>query len=324
MADERILVTGGCGYLGSRVVRDLVDYCTGDKIYIRILDNMQSGQQRALMDLPQHGQYEVLEGDILDPSTLRTALRGVDAVVHLAAIVQTPLSFGDPNWVEQVNHWGTAHLVEACLEQDIDTFVYASSTAVYGPGGSFSEEDACQPVGAYAHSKHEAERCIVTAVSRGLAPTVLRLGGLYGIAPVTRFDAVANRFAYLAGIARTLTIYGEGKQKRPLIHVNDASKAICWALQHREATTGQVLNVHEQNASVLDIAEAVQKARSDVRKRFTEQDIRTHLSFEVDGSKIRNLGWQATVSLDEGMAELVDRFKGFVLPVARGTHAFPE
>lgn len=320
-SQKTFLVTGGCGYLGSQLTRDLCDFVPESEI--RILDNFHRGHQQALMNLPTQGEYEIIEGDILDPSVLRLALRGVDAVIHLAAVVQTPLSFEDPNWVEQVNHWGTSHLVEACLEAKVEDFIYASSAAVYGPGGPFSEEQSCDPMGAYAHSKHQAEQVIQSAGRRGLVPTILRFGTFFGEAPVTRFTSVANKFAYLAGVRRTLTIYGEGGQKRPFIHVKDASNSICWALRHREQDD-DVFNIVGTNASVLDIAKALRGAGIDVQVRFTEQDIRTHLSFEVDGSRIRNQGWHPSFPFGRGLCELAHRFRGFKQPVTHKASDFQQ
>ena len=310
----RILVTGGCGYLGSQLLRDLPELGGGEGGQVRILDNMQGGRPEALMDLPETGEYEFIEGDVLDPSVQRAALRDVDAVVHLAAIVQTPLSFDDPTWVEQVNHWGTSHLLEACMEADVQDFVFASTAAVYGPGGPYDEDDPCDPMGAYAHSKHEAERAVRSAGRRGLRTTVLRLGTAYGSAPVTRYEAVANRFAFLAGTQRPLTIYGEGAQKRPFIHVRDASDVLCWTLANRDRTGGQTLNAIGGNTSVLDLVNTVKRAAPDVETRRTEQDIRTHLSFEIDAGTIRDLGWTPSYDLVDGLEGLINRLRGFSAP----------
>jgi UDP-glucose 4-epimerase len=310
----RVLVTGGCGYLGSQLLRDLPARSDGGGLEVRVLDNLKGGRPEALMDLPDAGAYEFIEGDILDPSVQRAALRDVDAVVHLAANVRTPLSFDDPTWVEQVNHWGTTHLLEACLSADVDDFVFASTAAVYGPGGPHDEEDLCEPMGAYAHSKLEAERAVRSADRRGLRTTILRLGTAYGLAPVTRYEAVANRFALLAGTERPLTVYGDGSQKRPFIHIRDASDVICWALVHRDRTEGCTLNAMGANASVMDLVEAVRCVRPEVAVRGTEQDIRTHLSFELDDDKIRSFGWTPSHSIEDGMGEAIGRLSGFTSP----------
>lgn len=310
-----ILVTGGCGYIGSQLLRELPEWSEEKSFTIRILDNLQEGRPEALMDLPEGTDYEFIEGDILDPSVQRAALRGVDAVFHLAAVVRTPLSFDDPNWVEQVNHWGTSHLLEACLDAGVDHFIFASTAAVYGPGGPHSEDDLCEPMGAYAQSKHKAEEAVRSAGRRDLSATVLRLGTAYGNAPVARYEAVANRFALLAGTGRPLTIYGDGTQKRPFIHVRDASRVLCWTLSNRELTAGRTLNAAGQNASVMDLVGAVEETCPDVEVHRTEQDVRTHLSFELDTGTIRSLGWAPSKNLGEGLSELIGRLRGFSAPV---------
>lgn len=296
MAPPTVLVTGGCGYLGSRLLRVLPRAIPGGRI--RILDNFQRGTQGALLDLPEEGAYEVHEGDLLDPGALRRALRGVDAVVHLAALVRTPMSFENPTWMQQVNYWGTAHLVEAALEAGVRRFVYPSTSAVYGPGGPFDETAPCRPLGPYASSKLRAESAVRAATDRGLGACILRLGMLYGLAPAMRFDGVVNRLLFLAGTGRALTVFGDGRQRRPVVHVDDAARAIVMAL---EGAFGQdTLNLASGNPTVLELVEAIRAERPDAEVRFTEQDVLTHLSFEVLSSRARHLGWSPAV--DHGAA----------------------
>lgn len=310
---QTVLVTGGCGYLGSRLIRDLA----GDprfEVRVRILDNLQNRGYRALMGLPEGARFEFIEGDVLDRSTLRLALRDVDAVVHLAAVVRTPMSFDQPRWVQQVNHWGTVALAEACLEQGVRRFVYASSAAVYGPGGPYTEADPCRPQGAYAQSKRQAEEALASAAERGLHTTSLRLATLFGAAPVLRFDAVANRFAYLAGTRRKITVFGEGKQRRSFVHVRDASAAARFVLAHEDLSRGGTFNVVGESRSILELAEDIVLVRPETSVHFTEQDIRTHLNLEIVGDALRDLGWQPRLTLREGLGELIDRFAGVRRP----------
>jgi UDP-glucose 4-epimerase len=302
-----ILVTGGCGYLGSRLIRDLA-HQFATPITIRILDSVRHGQVRALMDLPTQASYEVVEGDLLDPTILRSTLEDVDAVIHLAAVVRTPLSYDNPAWLEQVNHWGTAQLVEACLAMRVQRLIFTSTTAVYGPGGPHTEESVCRPQGPYAHSKLAAEKVILAAQARGLQPTILRLGTLFGLAPITRFDAVANRFAYLAGVRHPLTVYGDGAQRRPLIHVADAAAAIIHTLQNPPNEV--IYNLAHNTASVLELVDAIHQSAPTAAVQFDDEDIRTHISFMVDSSKLRDTGWQAKMTLREGLGEIVNHFTG--------------
>jgi UDP-glucose 4-epimerase len=315
-----ILITGGAGYIGSRLIRDLADDPAFEDCAIRIYDNLQRETYSTLLDLPAGERYQFVEGDILDNLGVRRALEDVWAVVHMAAIVRTPLSFGPPGWVEQVNHWGTANLLEAAAAAGAELMIYTSSAAVYGPTGAisdapfqalppFREGDLCRPVGLYAESKLRAEKRVRAA--RRMKTVILRLGTVFGLSPAVRFDAVANRFAYLASVRRPLTLYGDGQQVRPQLHVGDASRAIRFALSHPDPMAGETYNVVGENVSVLGVVEAIRALRPDATVRYTEQDVLTHLSFAIDGSKLNALGWYPDVSLEAGLAELLDHMRGF-------------
>ena len=312
-----ILITGGAGYIGSRLIRDLASDPALSGCTIRIYDNLQRETYATLLNLPQ-GHYQFIEGDILDNAGVRRALQDVWAVVHMAAIVRTPLSFGPTGWIEQVNHWGTANLVDAAAAAGVEYFIYVSSASAYGPintigGQPFRETDISRPVGLYAESKLRGEQHVRAAHEhKRLRAVTLRLGTVFGLAPAVRFDAVANRFAYLASIHRPLTVYGDGKQVRPQLHVSDASSAIRFALVHPVEMAGHVFNVVGENVTILGLVEALRALRSDVNVRYTEQDVLTHLSYAIDGSKLNALGWYPQVSTEAGLAELLDHMQGFM------------
>ena len=199
-----------------------------------------------------------------------------------------------------------------------------SSVAVYGPvdavAGSpassprlFDEGAVCRPLGPYAESKLRGERELQALQAAGrLRVTVLRLGSVFGWAPAVRFDAVANRLAYLAGVRRPLTVYGAGEQRRPLLHVADASHAVRFALAHAEQVAGGLYNVVGENARVLDVVAALRALQPATQVHFTEQDVLTHLSLAVSGDRLNGLGWYPQVSLEAGLAELLDHLRGFV------------
>jgi UDP-glucose 4-epimerase len=308
--DRVILVTGGAGYLGSQLVRDFAGDIRFAGATIRILDNLQRGNHQGLLDLPATMRYELVEADLLDPSAVRRALQGAGAVVHLAALVQTPFSFDHPTWTEHVNHWGTAHLVDLCLEAGVQRFVYASSTSVYGPGGPFAEDAPRNPLGPYSQSKRGAERVVEVAAGRGLVPTVLRLGTVYGFAPGIRFDAVPNRLVYQAATGRPVTVHGSGEQTRALVHVRDASDSLRFCLAE-SSTRHQLYNVAAQNASIHEMAETVRAVVPGAEIRYADQHLLTHISLAVDSGRIHAAGWHPRVSIREGLAEVAARLGPF-------------
>lgn len=302
-----ILVTGGAGYIGSQFVRDISLDSRFRNNRIRIYDNLQRSNYHTLMDLPNGQDYQFVEGDILDRMTLSDAMKDVWAVVHLAAVVNTPISFDHPRWTYQVNHWGTAMVMDEAIKAGVSRLIYVCSASVYGPGGPFHETDVCTPVGPYSIAKLQGEQTVMeVGHHRDLKVTSLRLGTVFGDAPGVRFEAVANRYAYLAGTRRPLIIHGDGLQKRPLIHVRDASDVIRFALAN-ESTSMQVLNAASENVSVNDLVEAIQQCIHDVQLRYTGQDALSTLSFEVDSSKLHNLGWSPKVSMVDGLQNLVNR-----------------
>jgi UDP-glucose 4-epimerase len=300
-----ILVTGGAGYIGSQLIRDLAadERFQGDTI--RIYDNLQRGNHHVLMDLPEGVQYQFAESDILDRQTLAENLEGVWAVVHLAALVSTPISFDNPRWTYQINHWGTANLVEQAVHAGVQRLIYTCSASVYGPGGPFSEGDRCTPVGPYSISKLQGEEVVMQAgEKRHLDVVSLRLGNVFGRAPGLRYEAVANRFAYLAGIGKPLIVYGSGEHKCPLIHIRDASSAIRFCLAER-SLHGQIVNAAAMNLSSNELVEVVQRLRPEAAVRYTSQDAPTQISYEISSQRLNDLGWSAQHGIEAGLGEIM-------------------
>lgn len=290
--------------MGSRLLRDLPTALPGVKF--KVLDNLQRATQGALLGLPGAGSFEFVEGDVLDGGLLRSALRGVEAVVHLAAVVRSPMSFENPTWLGQVNHWGTARLAEECLRAGVKRLVYASSAAVYGPGGPFDEESVPRPVGPYGTSKRQAEESLFTAAERGLAVTVLRLGTLHGLSTAMRFDGFVNRLALLAGTRRSLPVHGTGEQRRPSLHVADASRAMLLALLREDLP--QTLNIASENPSVNDIVLSLRELVPALNVRHVDQDVLTRFSFELDSRAALAAGWRPAVSVSDSLKEMLSSF----------------
>jgi UDP-glucuronate decarboxylase len=156
-------------------------------------------------------------------------------------------------------------------------------------------------------SLRNAELAVLAGGNRGLRVHVLRYGSFFGEAPLTRFDNVANRFAMLAALGKPVTIYGEGAQRRPLISIADASAALRFVMRPDHSVPA-IVNIAESCPSVLEIAEAVRRVRPDTEFHYTEQDILTHLSFEMHSRLLGAQGWRPTVGLEEGLGQLIARF----------------
>lgn len=304
--NDRVLITGGCGYLGSALLRILTSDGADGPSSIRVLDHLGRGGRNVLADLGDSRSVEFIEGDILDPTTLEIALQGVGTVIHLAGFVTNPIAFDQGDVMEQNNHWATAHLIESCLAHEVPRVLFASSAAVYGPGEGLTEADPCQPFGAYAQSMLNAENAVMVAAERGLSPTVLRFGTFVGWAKNARYTTVGNKFAFQAGIGAPLVVHGQGDQVRPFVPVEEAARILLFAAKQPE-TVGRVLNAAEANLSVSDIVDFLGERRA-IDIRYTDQDVLSRISISVDSTALQDLGWTPEQTTADALVDLAGRF----------------
>jgi UDP-glucose 4-epimerase len=237
-----VLVTGGAGFIGSHLVDDLVSL--GHEV--RILDDFSNAKTWNIGDQLNRSHLSFVKGDIRNHTVVDDALKGVDAVFHLAAVTSVPFSVKYPKQTFEVNMGGTKNLLEACLRNDVERFIYVSSCAVYGDPKylPIDEGHPLNPISPYAESKLWAEKvCIKFQESNGLKITVLRPFNVYG--PRQRSDQYAG---VIASFIKNLVegspplIYGDGQQTRDFIYVEDVVDALILALERDEAN-GRSFNI---------------------------------------------------------------------------------
>lgn len=257
MTLTRYLVTGGAGFIGSHIVRALLQQGAD----VRVLDNFSTGKRGNLDGLS--GRLEVLEGDLRDASRVTEAVRGVEVVFHEAAFVSVPQSMEEPSHCFDVNAAGTASLLEAARKAGVRRVVLASSAAVYGDSDALPlvEETPLRPLSPYAASKrvNEIYAQLYTA-SFGLEVTALRYFNVYG--PLQRPDSM-----YAAAVpifirrlldGQPVTIFGDGGQTRDLIAVRDVVRANLIAAEHPSAP-GQIFNICTGGETrIIDLVEVLQ------------------------------------------------------------------
>ncbi|MBZ5495210.1 MAG: NAD-dependent epimerase/dehydratase family protein [Acidobacteriia bacterium] len=252
---RRILIVGGAGYLGSVLATKLL----GRGYTVRILDNFLYGK-RSLEQIPQSAALEIIEGDLRNIHTCVSALDRVHAVVLLAAIVGDPASKIRPRETIETNVIAAQALAAACKLQCINRFLYASTCSVYGSGNSLLDENAeLRPVSLYARTKIASEQTILSMGDGYFAPTILRMGTLYGYSPRMRFDLVVNTMTMNAFSEGRIRVFG-GKQWRPLLSVQDAAEAYVHCIEADIASVGnQVFNIgsDEQNYQIENIARVI-------------------------------------------------------------------
>jgi nucleoside-diphosphate-sugar epimerase len=292
----RILVTGGAGYVGSTLVPMLLEH--GHKV--RVLDILKFGGH-GLLPCTSNRSFEFTRGDAGDPATLKTALDGVDAIVHLAAIVGYPACKKEPQLATAVNVDATRTLLE-CRKPD-QRVLYASTGSIYGsiPDYVCKEDTPLAPITLYGETKAAAEEMILNAGNS----IAYRYATAFGVSNRMRLDLMPNDFTYQAVKNRNLIVY-EGGFKRTFVHVRDMARSFVFALDRWNDVKDDVYNVgHESmNFTKEDVARKVLE-HVDYYLHFAEVDTDADKrNYEVSYEKIRAKGFETTVDLDRGIAEL--------------------
>lgn len=294
---RRVLITGGCGFIGANLVRWLGDR-TGWSL--RVVDDLRTGTSDNLA-----GRAEIVVGDVADAALLERALEGVDAVIHLASQTGVAPSVEDPVRDFEGNTRATFFTLEGCRRHGIEHFVYASSGAALGDvEPPLHEELVARPLSPYGAGKLAGEGyCRGYAGSFGMHTVALRFANVYGPFSAHKNNAVPN---FIAGCLRgeAIEIFGDGGQTRDFVYVEDLCAGIVAALES-EGTSGEVFQLGTGvETSILELVEVIQEAtgfRGEVRRHPGRPgEVRRS---RVDISKARRLlGFDPRVGLAEGIS----------------------
>lgn len=256
MDELPILVTGGAGFIGS----NLVDALVARGYAVRVLDNLSTGKRS---NLPAIGDVELIEGDVADAETVRRAVQGCRAVVHLAAVASVQASVDDPVGTHQSNLVGTLNLCEAMREAGIRRVLFASSAAVYGNNGEgepISEDTPKAPLTPYAADKLSSEHYLnFYRRQHGLEPAVFRFFNIYGPRqdPSSPYSGVISIFTERARKGLPIAVFGDGEQTRDFVYVGDLVEILVQALESSEVEEGAVNVGLNQATSLKQLLEAV-------------------------------------------------------------------
>lgn len=308
---ETVLVTGGAGYVGAVLVPKMLE-----KGYrVKVLDLYLYGEN-VFDGVKGHPSLEHIKGDIRDQALLAQVIPGCDAVIHLACISNDPSFELDPGLGKSINLDAFRPLVEISKKSGVKRFVYASSSSVYGikQESNVHEGMSLEPLTDYSKFKADCEKILAEYQSPEFTTVTIRPATVCGYSPRQRLDVVVNILTNLAFHKREITVFG-GKQLRPNIHIADMVESYLVLLDApADAIAGEIFNAGDENQSVLDLAQTVQKVvGEDVKLVATPTN--DNRSYHISSKKIaEQLGFVPSHTIREAAEDLKRAFETGLLP----------
>lgn len=300
---ERVLVTGGAGYIGSVLSKALLD----EGCNLTVLDNF-SYNQNTLLDCCSYENFSVVRGDIRDEETLHNAMKNQDYIIHLAALVGAPICDARPKDATSINLDASKLILS--LRTKNQKILYPCTNSGYGVGekGKFcTEKTPLRPISLYGKTKVEAEKAILN----GGNSISFRLATVFGVSPRMRIDLLVNNFVYRAVNDKSMKIF-EGNFKRNYIHIRDVARVFLFGIKNFDKMSGEVFNVglSEANLSKLDLCEKIKSHLPDFEfMESNEGEDPDKRDYVVSNEKIEKIGFKTRYSLEMGIQELIKCYK---------------
>lgn len=298
MVQMKYLVTGGAGFIGSHIARALL--ALGHKV--AIIDDLSNSKKESV---PEGAEF--FEGTITDKNLLKKAMENCDGVFHLAALVSVPKSMEDPKYTLEVNALGTLRILEVMRELKVKKIVYSGTSAAYGDQGSTkkTEDMTPQTLSPYAYAKLESEYLIKTyGHLYGMQSVIFRYFNVFGPGqdPSSPYSAVIALFTSKIQKGENISIFGDGKQTRDFVFVDDVVNANLLAMN--SSLTGEVINIGRgESISILDLISVLGKIfNKKIEPEFKAPRAGDIVHSCADISKARNLlKFEPKVGLEEGL-----------------------
>jgi len=307
---NRVLVTGGGGFIGSNLVRELL----GAGHDVRVLDNFSTGDRANLEGL----DVEVVEGELRSYERVHNAVRGVEVVFHLGALGSVPRSVQDPLTSSAVNIEGTLNVLLAARDEGVRRVVYSSSSSVYGTRRELpvTEDQPPDPLSPYGVAKLAAERYCVSfsRVYESFEAVVVRYFNVFGPrqSPLSQYAAVIPLFITAIHSGQPIRIDGDGGQRRDFTYVSNVVEGTMLAA-NADAVSGRIFNVAASSpVSVNDVADTIGRILGkDVTKTHAPPragDIRDSWA-DITAAR-EALAWEPSVGLEEGLQRTIESLVG--------------
>lgn len=319
LRNKTVIVIGGAGFIGSH----LVDKLLGKGVEkVIIYDNFSTGQEQNIEHLKDNRKVKIIRGDILDYHSLRRAIDNTEVIFHEAAQLEIFKAVEDPLKDLETNVIGTLNVLKAALDVKVAKFVFASSAGCYGQA-KYSPQDENHPLRAqwpYGVSKLAAEKyCIQYYELYGLKTTALRYSIVYG--PREWYRRVMTVFMKRVLEGKAPVIFGNGKQTRDFVHVEDVARATILAAEN-EMANGEEINIGSGIAtSINELADMIlglAGEKGQLRPKYTDpvpyqmgRKPGELVNLCLDITKARNLlEWEPAIGLEDGMKQYIQRLRG--------------
>lgn len=306
----RVLITGGAGYIGSTISTILLE----EGYQVRVLDSlMYTG--RSILHLWSNPRFELVKGDIRDEKVVKEALKDVQTVVHLAAIVGDPACAKQPDLAKQVNYDSSIQLINLAQNMGVERFLFASTCSNYGkmldPNGYVDENAELRPVSLYAETKVAVEKYLL-GFSGDMATTCMRFATVYGVSPRMRFDLTVSEFTRDLAIKKHLIVFGE-QFWRPYAHVRDIANGVKKIIEApKTLIKNNVFNIGntQENYQKKTLVEKILHYIPDGKVEYVhkEEDPR---DYRVSFQKAKEvLGYDTKFTVDDGITEVIRLIDG--------------
>ena len=304
------LVTGGAGFIGSSLVRALLE--AGHSV--RVLDNFDTGKRENLSEIVD--RIQLIEGDIRDPDTCRSACAQMEVVLHQAALGSVPRSVDDPATSNAVNVDGTVNMLWAAKQAKVRRFVFAASSAVYGESAQLPKQEDMipAPISPYGVGKLTCEQyCRVFYLNYGLETFSLRYFNVFGPRqdPTSQYAAVIPMFVAALLRKKKPVVFGDGEQTRDFTYIDNVVQANILAANATNAQ-GQVINIAcQEQISLNQILDILRRLLgTDISAEYTDPRVGDVKHSLADISRAKDLlGYEPRIAFEQGLRMAIDWYK---------------